>query len=186
MNRAGPRDCLTLSERLLAARLATVGHASVTGRHRGAYATVAASSDLAVAIDQAQYEDNAGPCLEALDANYPAAVPDIAATMTWPGFRDIAARHGLKASLSIPLFAGSGRTIAALNLYGHEQRTMTPLISAVWATYDPDSAEPARHAGLGDRELTDGLAGALALRTVIQQTTGNRQIRLSAASATRI
>jgi hypothetical protein len=43
-------------------------------------------------------------------------VKNIDATMAWPGFREAAARMGLHASLSIPLFAGSGATIAALNL----------------------------------------------------------------------
>jgi hypothetical protein len=89
----------------------------VSSRYEGAYATVAASSDLAV-VDEAQYRDNAGPCLDALDTGSPAAVPEIAATMSWPGFRDVAVNPGLRASLSVPIFAGSGKTIAALNLYG--------------------------------------------------------------------
>ncbi len=37
--------------------------------------------------------------------------------MRWPGFRDTAYRLGLHTSLSIPLFAGRGEPIAALNLY---------------------------------------------------------------------
>ena len=48
-------------------------------------------------------------------------------TMAWPGFRQAAARMGLHASLSVPLFAGSGATIAVLNLYGHDPVTLVPL-----------------------------------------------------------
>jgi hypothetical protein len=159
----------------LAARLITVvDGVSVTGRHEGGYASVAASSDLAVAADRAQYGDMAGPCLEALEADHPAAVPDIAATSTWPGFRDAAARLGLRSSLSIPLFAGSGATIASLNLYCRQIGVMSTLTTAVRAAYDPDTTEDWDHAALdpGSRELVAGLMGAVALRTMIQRAIG--------------
>jgi hypothetical protein len=160
--------------RLAAARIAAVDHASVTSRYEGVHATVAASSDRARAIDEAQYRDDAGPCLEALEASYPAAVPDIAATMTWPGFRDVAAGFGVRASLSLPLVAGSGRTVAALNLYSRDPGAMAPLSAAVWAAYDPDWPEPWKHDDLepGGRELVGGLVVALALRTLIQRAIG--------------
>jgi hypothetical protein len=165
---------LVVITQLATDRIAAVEYASMTSRYEGAYATVAASSDLALAIDQAQYRDNAGPCLEALEGDYPAAVPEIAATMTWPGFRDVAVGLGLRSSLSVPLFAGSGRTVAALNLYGRHPGAMAPLSAAVWAAYDPDSSEPWKLDDLdpGGQELVGGLIGALALRTMIQQAIG--------------
>jgi hypothetical protein len=156
----------------LAANLITaVDCASVTSRHEGGYATVAASSDVAVAVDRAQYDDKAGPCLEALEASYPAAVPDIAATITWPAFRDTAARLGMTTSLSIPLFAGSGTTIAALNLYSRRTGTLSTLTTAVWAAYEPDAGDRWDHDALeaGGRELIEGLIGAVALRTRIRR-----------------
>jgi GAF domain-containing protein len=155
----------------LAAGLVTpVEYASVTGWSDGAYVTVAASDDVAATVDQAQYGDGTGPCLEALEADYPAAVPDIAATMTWPGFRDAAAQFGLKASLSIPLFAGSGATIASLNLYSRDPGPMADLTSAVWAAYDPEVAGVWSRETLdpGGRELAAGLIGAHGLRDMIQ------------------
>ncbi len=162
---------LVVIAQLAAKLIAPVECASVTSRDEGGYATVAASSDLAAAVDQAQYDDKAGPCLEALEAHYPAAVPDIAATMTWPGFRDTATRSGLETSLSIPLFAGSGTTVAALNLYSRRSGTLSTLTTAVWAAYDPDSTDRWDHDALeaGGRELTAGLIGAVALRTMIQR-----------------
>jgi hypothetical protein len=165
---------LVVITQLAADRIAAVDYASVTSRYEGAYATVAASSDLASAIDEAQYRDDAGPCLEALEAGYPAAVPEIATTMTWPGFRDVAVKFGLRASLSVPLFAGSGRTVASLNLYSRHPSAITPLGAAVWAAYDPDWSEPWNHDDLepGGRELVGGLIGALALRNMIQQAIG--------------
>jgi hypothetical protein len=160
---------LIVVAQLAAGLVAPVEYASVTSRSGGAYVTVAASDDVAVAVDQAQYDDGAGPCLEALDAEYPAAVPDIDATMTWPGFRSAAARLGLRASLSIPLFAGSGATIASLNLYSRDPGPMADLTSAVWAAYDPEIAGVWSRESLhpGGRELAAGLIGAHGLRGMI-------------------
>src|ERR687893_108626 len=47
-------------------------------------------------------------------------------------------RLGVRASLSIPLFAGRGTALAALNLYGRHPAALAPLTAAVWATYDPE------------------------------------------------
>jgi hypothetical protein len=155
-------------------RVAGVSYASVTSRYEGAYATVAASSALAAAVDQAQYADDAGPCLEALDGAYPAAVPDIAATMTWRGFRDVACGLGLSASLSIPLFAGRGIPIAALNLYTHDPAGMKNLTEAVWSVFEGGTAPERGSSALdaGGAEFVAGLAGAFTVRANIQQAIG--------------
>jgi GAF domain/ANTAR domain len=155
--------------------ISPVAYASVTAYHDDAVTTVATSSEVALAVDQAQYADQAGPCLDALDSASPIAVPDIAATMQWPGFRDSAYRLGISASLSIPLFAGRGTAIAALNLYSRDPSSLAPLTAAVWAAYDPHSpGTAARGHGLDDggEGLVAGLAGAFAVRAHIQQAIG--------------
>jgi hypothetical protein len=159
---------------LTAERVAAVSFASVTARREGAYTTVAASNDIAVAVDEAQYADQAGPCLEAIETASPLSVPDFAVTMRWPGFCDTAQRLGLHTSLSIPLFAGRGEPVAALNLYGYDSTTMTALSSAVWAAYD-DTAPASPHVAdldLGGTELVEGLTSAFAVRVTIQQAIG--------------
>jgi hypothetical protein len=77
------------------------------------------------------------PCLDAVDTASPVSVPDVAAAMRWPGFRTTADQLGVTASLSIPLFAGSGTAIAALNLYGRVPDSLAALTAAVWLAYDP-------------------------------------------------
>ncbi|HLL65116.1 MAG TPA: GAF and ANTAR domain-containing protein [Micromonosporaceae bacterium] len=122
----------------LAANLVpAVSYASITTLRDDSYTTVAASNDIARAVDEAQYADGTGPCMDAMQTAAPVAMPDVTATMAWPRFRDEAFRLGLRSSLSIPLFAGSGVPIAALNLYGHDPATMAPLIAEVWSVYDP-------------------------------------------------
>jgi hypothetical protein len=167
---------------LAADRVAAADYASVTTLSDDAYTTVAASSEFAVAVDQAQYADLDGPCLEALNAKTPVAVPDIAKTMTWPGFRATAADLGLNASVSIPLFAGSGATIAALNLYGRDAAAVAPLIVRVCAVYQSDRydldrplfTDHDRRPPLdpGGEELLAGMAGALTVRSTIQTALG--------------
>lgn len=152
-----------------------VSYASVTAVRAGAYTTVATSSELAVAVDLAQYADESGPCLDALDAGRPVGVGDITATMAWPGFRDVAFRLGLRASLSVPLFAGSGVPVAVLNLYGHDPTTMTPLTAQVWTVYEPyraAGAKPPPPLDPGGEQLVAGLTEAFAVRAVIQQAIG--------------
>jgi hypothetical protein len=156
--------------------LDVVAFASVTRYGESGYSTVAVSSALALAVDEAQYADQAGPCLDTLDSGRPTSVSHIDATMSWPGFRDAATRLGLRSSLSIPLFAGRGVPTAALNLYGHDPAAMAPLSAVVLAVYDdaPESDQPGARAELrpGDRELVAGLLGAFAVRATIQQAIG--------------
>jgi GAF domain-containing protein/ANTAR domain-containing protein len=167
---------LTVLVQLCADRLDPVAFASVTREDEGKYSTVAVSSELALAVDEAQYADDKGPCLDALAADTPVDVPQIDATMLWPGFRDAAHQLGLRSSLSIPLFAGRGLTVAALNLYGREPAAMAPLSAAVLAAYDetPEDQPPGTTDGLcpGAQDLVAGLSGAFAVRATIQQALG--------------
>jgi hypothetical protein len=162
---------------LAADLVAPVSYASVTAYRDDAYTTVAASSEVALAVDEAQYHDREGPCLTSLEAEAPVAVSDFVTTMRWPGFREAAFALGLRASLSVPLFAGRGSAIAALNLYGRDPEAMAPLIAAVWGAFEADG--PALDTGPDLRRLDDGSAGlvagitgAFAVRAVIHQAIG--------------
>ncbi|WP_433352993.1 GAF and ANTAR domain-containing protein [Micromonospora saelicesensis] len=167
-------DLLQRIVQLTADLVAPVNYASVTRTREGAPTTVAVSSEIALAVDSAQYADQTGPCLDALDVGVPVAVPDIAATMAWPRFREAALGLGLRASLSIPLFAGAGVTVAALNLYGHDPDMMAPLTDRVWTAYDPErtAASDPPSSDPGTEELVSGLIEAFAVRAVIQQALG--------------
>ena len=162
---------------LAADLVAPVSYASITAYRDDACTTVAASSQVALAVDEAQYRDRDGPCLKALDSGAPVAVPDLVTTMRWPGFREAAYGLGLRASLSVPLFAGRGSAIAALNLYGRDAGAMAPLIAAVRAAFEADA--PAVDPDRDQRRLDDGsaglvagIAGAFAVRAVIHQAIG--------------
>jgi hypothetical protein len=177
---SGIDETLTFIASLVAARVGPVDYASITAQRSGAPTTVALSNQVALAVDEAQYADQAGPCLDALDGGIPVAA-DIASTMAWPGFRFAATELGLQASLSIPLFAGSGQPIAALNLYAHDGQALVPLSRALLHIFDfyqegrTDVGEaPAlgEQADAGSDELLTGLVEAFAVQHRIQVAVG--------------
>ncbi|MFG1926429.1 GAF and ANTAR domain-containing protein [Cryptosporangium sp. NPDC048952] len=167
---------LTEIARLAAETLPPVSYASTTALRDGSYTTVAASNPLAAAVDDAQYDDGAGPCLTALETGQPVAVHDVALTMRWPEFRRVAQQIGLHSSLSIPLFAGSGEAVASMNLYGHDQRAMTSLGQHVRAAFQveptPSAASTPRKHTSGTADLAAGVVKALAVRDQIQRAIG--------------
>jgi hypothetical protein len=185
-----PDDASGIDDRLFAIaqhtadELPPVSYASVTALRDNAYTTVAATNSLAVAVDEAQYADGTGPCVDALRDGEVIAVPDVAAAIRWPGFREVAFRMGLRASLSVPLFAGRGTPMAILNIYGRHPDTMAPLISQVWSVFD---LKPDADQGLDDldtdNDLVAGLVDAFAVRAVIQRAIGVLMARRHCAPA---
>jgi hypothetical protein len=166
-------DQLRRIVQLAADRISTVAYASVTVQRDGANVTVAMSSEVALAVDAAQYDDDDGPCLESLRRELVVAVSQIDRTISWPGFRHAAAGLGLHTSVSLPIFAGSGKTIAALNLYGRDTVAMAPLVARLLAVYDPEES-PADERPLDDGgdELVAGLSEAMTVRAAIQLAIG--------------
>jgi hypothetical protein len=159
--------------RLTVARVAVARYASVTALRGRIYTTVAVSDELIRAIDDAQYADDAGPCLDALRRSAPVGVPDIDTTLQWPGFHEAAPRMGLHASVSVPLFAGRGDAIAALNVYSHDRAAMGPLIAGISMVHGSPGQEAPDGGQLsipdaGGRELVVGYAEAFRIRNTIR------------------
>lgn len=79
--------------------------------------TSAASDRRAAIVDEAQYANGRGPCLEALSTGLVVDVPDQETDHRWGAYRAAALDHGVKCSLSLPLFVDRS-SVGALNLYG--------------------------------------------------------------------
>jgi hypothetical protein len=159
--------------KLTAERVAAARYASITALQDDTYITVAVSDDLIRSVDAAQYADDAGPCLEALDRSAPVGVPDIDTTVQWPGFHQEAPRMGLRASVSVPLFAGRGEPVAVLNVYSHDHAAMAPLIAGVLSVHGHPAGQSSGEELLdelddGGRELVTGYAEALRVRATIR------------------
>jgi hypothetical protein len=88
---------------------------SVTEVVGAGFQTPVASGDLAMALDHAQYADNAGPCVAAALEHQIHRLDAVDGQSQYRSFGAAAAHHQVRSSLSVPL-AGSYRP-AALNLY---------------------------------------------------------------------
>ena len=94
--------------------------ASVTLRERSGYRTAAATDSAATAVDQAQYQSDEGPCMDAVDAAlvYAQSFPD----ERWPTLASRPTESGVQSALSYRLAAASSATAdsggGSLNSYG--------------------------------------------------------------------
>lgn len=163
--------------RLAADTLIAVSYASVTAIREDASTTVAASSELAAAVDGAPDADLSGSSLDGLRRGVPVAAPDTTATMRWPGFREAAAGMGMRAALSVPLFDGSGEPVAVLSLFGHDPAAMDLLHWHVEAAHNIEHRVAAvgrcpPPLGPDGDEFIAGLTGALTVLSTIQQGIG--------------
>jgi GAF domain-containing protein len=126
--------------------------------------TVVTTDDLTLQLDEQQYHDGRGPCLEALATGVPVLVDDMATERRWPPYPAEAAALGALSSMSQPLISGE-QVIGVLNMYAFK-----PL--------SPDVGRQARAAHLADRA-----AGALAVGLrIAEQSAENANLRIALTS----
>lgn len=191
LNTEGIEGFLTELSTLAAATLAA--SCGITVTLAGRTLTVAASDALAAAVDEVQYGEGQGPCLQALDTGEVVVVSDLQSEQRWGDYPAHAMTHQVRSSLSLPL-TGHGKdgqpdlTVGALNLYSH-----APGAFDHDAVVDRATALAAQgSAVLGvvlrqtdERMLNEQLQEALASRSTIDQAVGilMAQQRCSADSA---
>jgi GAF domain-containing protein len=140
---------------------------------RGEPFTAASSDELTRELDEMQYAEGAGPCLEALNTGVPVFVTDMALETRWGSYPKHAVGIGARSSMSYPMLSGEV-AIGALNLYAFEPSTPGGAMQA-------RAAQIAEHAAgalalalrIAERgELIHNLRVALTSRSVIDQATG--------------
>ncbi len=146
----------------------------ITLRRDGRPLTVGSSDDLAEAVDEAQYQDDQGPCLQALQTGQVVTAPDLAEDDRWPLYAVRALVCGIASSLSLPLLVG-GTSVGALNLYSPAARTFEdPAVfghaRSLAAQASVTLAVVLRQTRQAD--LTDSLQATLVARSVIDQAIG--------------
>jgi GAF domain-containing protein len=137
--------------------------------------TVAFSGDSAPALDDAQYADDLGPCLDAFRTDRTINVERISDELSrWPTFVRRADELGIRSSLSIPLRLDHTGPVGALNLYADHE-----------AAFPDDTVEVAHMFGVQAsiavtnaqvywqaKHLADNLSKALDSRDLIGQAKG--------------
>jgi len=139
----------------------------------GRTATLAFTDDTAPEIDQAQYDADRGPCLDAFRSERVQRVDDTDAEERWPEYAEAARAHGIHSSLSLPLIV-DGRGIGALNLYARPKRHFGTLSEEFGMAFAGQAAA-AVAVGVAYWEkatLVQQLETALASRAVIEQAKG--------------
>jgi GAF domain-containing protein len=146
--------------------------ASVTTFPEGRPGAIA-SDDWAKELDELQYAEHEGPCLDAYRTGNAFRVRDITSDPRWPSYLPRATERGARSMMSLPMPA-EGNVIGALNVYA---RTAD--------VFDAEAASVAEivaaHAGLAShvaaaffrhRSLAEQLAEAMRSRAVIEQAKG--------------
>jgi GAF domain-containing protein len=93
--------------------------ASVTTFDDGRPSAVAASDQWAKELDELQYAEHEGPCLDCWRTGNVYRVRDLAEEGRWPFYAPRAVAQGARSSLSLPM-AAEGKLIGALNLYSKQ------------------------------------------------------------------
>jgi GAF domain-containing protein len=147
--------------------------ASLTMRRAGVPDAPASSDDWALGLDELQFEEQEGPCLNCLREGSVMRVRDLDQDERFPSYGPRAAERGALSALSLPM-AADGRTVGALNLYskhrdafGREELALGELLAAHAAL-----AVQAAVAYYSSRDLADQMRSAMQSRALIEQAKG--------------
>lgn len=134
---------------------------------------MASSDPWARSLDELQYAEHEGPCLDCWRSGTVFRVRDLVEDTRWPSYSPRAAALGARSSVSIPM-AAEGKVVGALNVYA---RTPDAFSAAAVSVAEVVGA----HAGLasqvaaaffGHRDLALQLREALESRPVIDRACG--------------
>ncbi|MFH8883586.1 GAF and ANTAR domain-containing protein [Streptomyces californicus] len=161
----------------------------VTLERQGRPLTVASAGVSAPPLDEAQYGQDDGPCLEALREGHEVSVGDMREENRWNGYPAFAVASGTLSSLSLPVAAHS-HTAGALNLYSPKENGFADIdLGALRALAAQVTGAVALAQRLADtRTFTEDLEAALQSRAVIDQAAGivMQQRRCTSEEALRI
>jgi GAF domain-containing protein len=149
--------------------------ASVTLLIKDKPTTVVSTGQLAIDVDESQYERDHGPCLHAARTGELVLVTDTRTDSRWPDYMPRAAERGALSSLSVPLaIDDDAQVTGALNIYGREADAFDEDARATATRFGPYAAVAAGnlHAYESARDMADNLQAALASRAVIDQAKG--------------
>lgn len=135
--------------------------------------TVVSTGELARDLDEWQYEQQRGPCLDASVSGDSVSVPDMAAEQRWPAWAAMARSAGVGSSLSIGLPIQES-VVGALNVYGEVAHAFDPPAIAVAESFAAYAAVALANAHLYDSAATlaEQMQEAMRGRAVIEQAKG--------------
>ncbi len=135
--------------------------------------TLAATQGNIWTVASYQYTENQGPGADAIRYGEPRRIDDIDAESRWPGFCAVAAEHGVRSTLALPLRM-AGTTSGALTLDADEPRVFDGVSHdlAVIFAFRSGLALSNSDVYYAGQRLIENLHAALAGRAVIEQAKG--------------
>jgi transcriptional regulator with GAF, ATPase, and Fis domain len=132
-----------------------------------------ASDDWAQTLDELQFEEHEGPCLDAYRTGNAFRIHELKAETRWPSYVPRALDQGARSIMSLPM-AAEGSIIGALNLYSREPQAFDAEAASIGEIVSAHAglASQVSAAFFGHRDLADQLAEAMQSRAVIEQAKG--------------
>ena len=150
--------------------------ATVTTRHSGeGYATIAATDQRLVALDDAQYEAREGPCLSVLDPHAPMYIEDAGVEdERWGHFSRTAAQLGVHSTLSVHVPTDSQEVAASLNFYAKRRLELGGQEMSAAESFAQQLAAAIQSVEVfkSTSKLAHDMAEAMRSRAVIEQAKG--------------
>ena len=168
------RDVLARIAELAKATIPGTAEVSVTlVADRGA-GTAAYTGELALAMDERQYDEGTGPCLDAsVDPTVVRLVTDAPNEQRWPGFASAARAAGVNSSMSVGIPVVQ-QLNGALNMYSTEPDAFDEDAMALAESFASYAAVALANAHLYETTsaLAEQMATAMSTRAVIEQAKG--------------
>ena len=135
--------------------------------------TAACTGELAVALDESQYRQGYGPCLDASATTATLSLPDMSRERRWPEFARRAMDSGVHSSLSIGLPVHTEVT-GALNVYATRAAAFDAEAIELAQAFSGYAAVALANAHLYDTKasLAQQMQAAMQSRAVIEQAKG--------------
>lgn len=177
----GPDSAETRLNRLLnlilEAAVEAVGFdaATISARRGDDLATIGATDQRLVALDDAQYESGEGPCITVLDPHDPIYLAEASeADARWEHFSRTADHLGVRSTLSLHIPADTSEVAASLNLYARQRLGMSDERIRAAAAYAEQLAATIQSvdAYRSTAKLAQDMAEAMRSRAVIEQAKG--------------
>ncbi|WP_432907117.1 GAF and ANTAR domain-containing protein [Micromonospora matsumotoense] len=173
LDEVGVDEVLQLIADLAQHSLRGVSEVSVTLLRGGVPQSVAVTGDVALLLDEWQYRQGHGPCLDAAITGDTLVVPDTATEERWPAWAARAVDAGVGSTLASGLPIQEA-VVGALNLYGTTPRAFdaeTVELAQTFAAYAAVALANA-HLYAGTAALAEQMRAAMENRAVIEQAKG--------------
>jgi GAF domain-containing protein len=167
------RHVLTRIAELAKATIPGAAEVSVTLVSGNGAGTPAFTGELALALDETQYDSGHGPCLDAAKTNQTLSAPDLATETRWPAFATAATQAGVRSSLSVGVPVTQQMT-GAINLYALQANAFDEEAVELATTFANYAAVAMANAHLYETTaaLATQMAQAMESRAIIEQAKG--------------